>query len=122
MTITEKESGWIQVPHKPVNVLPRITNHALVRYLQLSGKLGKSGRNVFTKAGNVKTPERVTKAIWTDIANSEPVRLKKKFQAKQLLNHDCRPATYLRNKRGWIFVMEDNHVVTVHNGAAKRWE
>lgn len=58
--------------------------------------------NVFTKSGNPKTPDRILKAIWTDIANSEQVQLKKKFRTKQLLNHKLRPATYLRNKRGWI--------------------
>ena len=100
--------------------LPIISDHAQARYMQLSGV--HRTRNVFTKSDNPKTPDRILKAIWTDIANSEQVRLKKKFRTKQLLNHKLRPATYLRNKRGWIFVIDDNHVVTVHNGAAKRWE
>lgn len=82
--------------------LPIITDHAQARYMQLSGV--HRTRNVFTKAGNLKTPDRILKAIWTDIANSEQVQLKKKFRTKQLLNHKLRPATYLRNKRGWITI------------------
>lgn len=50
----------------------------------------------------------------------QEVRLKPRYRLRQLLDHRCKPATYLRSS-GWILVISNGVILTVHRGRADRW-
>ena len=49
-----------------------------------------------------------------------PVELKEKYRLSAIMNHRFTEAEY-RDFNGWILVIEDGILVTVHMGEAGRW-
>ena len=54
-------------------------------------------------------------------AGGVEVELKPEFRVKHILEHDFAPATYI-DYHGWLLVVVDDEIVTIHRGRAKHWE
>lgn len=62
-------------------------------------------------------------ASWNDeTASAVEVKLDKVGRTLALIGHKFKDARYFRSKGGWIFVVEDDTIVTVHEGSAKRFK
>ncbi|MFO1458253.1 MAG: hypothetical protein U1G08_02520 [Verrucomicrobiota bacterium] len=89
--------------------LPKITDHAMARFLDLCPSLEK------------RSKDKIRKRIWTQIANARPAVLKRKYRARQLAKYGGEEVEYRMDQEGRIYVMRGGALLTVHNGCARRW-
>jgi hypothetical protein len=83
-----------------------VTAHALDRWIERTGS---------------KSRERALKSLVKQLERAEEVELAMRYRVAALLNHDLKPARYLKLDN-WIFVVSlDGGLVTVHSGSANRW-
>jgi hypothetical protein len=60
---------------------------------------------------------------WNDeTASAVEIKLDGVGRTLALLGHEFKDARYFRSKSGWIFVVEGDTIVTVHEGSAKRFK
>lgn len=72
------------------------------------------------RTGNGSKAKALT-TLCRHLRQAEEVELAVRFQVRALLNHDLKPARYLRCD-GWVFVVSsDGGLITIHTGQAKRW-
>lgn len=83
-----------------------VSNHAVIQYMRRSGTQSK---------------ERARNKLSQLVQRAESIELKDRYKVIQLLNHDFKDAEYLF-WAGWVFVVRDEEVITVHKGEAKRWK
>ena len=84
----------------------KISNHAIERFRERSG----------TK----KNDKEIARKLCYFLTKAKEVELKKHYGVIALLNHDFKPAKYY-NYNGWILVVEDDELKTIHMGEAGRW-
>lgn len=94
-------------PVSGTNRVQHISQHAVTRYRERTGCANKHDETIALRIGSA-------------IANGEPMELKPKFRAIELLAHG-EPATFYRFN-GMIYAVENNVCVTCHNGEANRWQ
>jgi hypothetical protein len=83
-----------------------LSAHAIMRFMQRSG---------------CKSLTKAEKAIKRMLDRAEEMRLKDRWKAIQLINHDFKDALYFKWD-GWILVICNDTVVTCHLAKAKRWK
>lgn len=97
--------GRTRLP-KSVGIVHFVTKHALDRWMERSGN-GSATRALTTLVRHLE--------------DAEEVELAPQFRAKALLDHELKPARYLRSS-GWVFVVSsDGGLITIHAGTANRW-
>lgn len=97
--------GRTTLPH-PVRMVTFVTTHALERWIERTGN---------------KSKERALQTLAEHLEKAEEVELAVQYRATALLNHDLKPARYLRSGSWILVVSEDGGLVTIHRGTAKRW-
>jgi hypothetical protein len=91
---------------EPIGIVRFVSEHALRRWMER------------TEIGS--RPKALT-SLKKHLAKATEVELAPQFKAIALLNHDLKPARYLRFDT-WVFVVsEQGGLLTIHSGAAKRW-
>ena len=91
---------------QPVGIVKFVTEHALRRWMER------------TANGSRK---KALATLKQQLARATEVELAAQFKVVALLNHDLKPARYLRFDT-WVFVVsEEGGLLTIHTGAAKRW-
>lgn len=91
---------------QPIGIVKFVTEHALRRWMERTEKGSRS---------------KALTTLKTHLARATEVELAPQFKVVALLNHDLKPARYLRFET-WVFVVsEDGGLLTIHTGAAKRW-
>jgi hypothetical protein len=101
-----EERQTVRKWQEPVGIVKFVTNHALHRWME--------------RTRNDSRPKALA-TLKLHLAKATEVELAPEFQAVALLNHDLKPARYLRFDT-WVFVVsEDGGLITIHTGAAKRW-
>jgi len=73
------------------------------------------------RTGSEKSDEKIRLKLLALWANAKEVKLKREYRAIALLNHGLREARYFR-AGGFVLVIENDQISTVHNGEAGRWE
>lgn len=97
--------GRTKLQHS-IGIVRFVTNHALERWMERTGN---------------KFKERSLKTLVEHLEKAEEVELAVQYRVMALLNHDLKPARYLRSE-AWVFVVSaDGGLVTIHRGTAKRW-
>jgi hypothetical protein len=82
----------------------KVTGHAIRRYCLRKG---------------ICSPSAAKASIIELLADAEELELKKRYRVRELLDHHDH-AQFFR-AAGLVFVVRNNHVLTCHDGAAKRW-
>lgn len=92
---------------RSVGIVKFVTAHAFERWIERTG---------------CKSKERALKSLVEHLEKAEEVELVTQYRVTALLNHDLKPARYLRSNT-WVFVVSmDGGLVTIHRGTAKRWQ
>ena len=84
-----------------------VTDHAITRYRERANYKG--------------TDMDAANLIRQAVSKAREWRLKEEFRVKQLLTHDCQPAQYFKRKN-LMYIVAGGDIITVHDGAADRWE
>jgi hypothetical protein len=72
------------------------------------------------RTGSTQSDVEVCGKLLDMLAKAREVRLRPPYNVIALLNHDFHDARYFRSG-GFILVVEDDCISTVHNGQADRW-
>lgn len=76
----------------------------------------------FKERANLTGPDAFLTDLLLRMANEgREVRLKERFRLVALINNDFRDARYIKSGP-YILVIEGGEIVTIHDGAADRWE
>lgn len=74
------------------------------------------------RSGAKYSDKKLIRKLLTLIANSEECYLKPQFRVISLINNRFEETEYLRAKNGWILVIVNNKLKTIHTGQSDRWE
>ena len=84
----------------------KLTRHAARQWMRRTGE---------------RDPDKML-ALWnTETAAAEEIELDKVGRVLALTGHGFQPSRYFRSPGGWVFVVSDGWVLTVHRGDAKRF-
>lgn len=83
-----------------------ISRHAAIQWMKRTGE---------------RDPEVLRQTWDAEIATVKEIQLEGVYRALALCNHGFKEARYFKSKHGWVFVVADKTIVTVHGGGAKRF-